>query len=278
MAPQDCEDQVLLLRQQLREEQERRIKTEYSLQLAQDIIDGINAIIWEADHQTFQFKFVNKRAEAILGYPVSAWLKDPAFWLSILHPEDRKWAVTFCSTATEQGRDHEFEYRAIARDGRVVWLHDKVYVIRDAAGNVQKLRGFMADITEKKKAQESLRDTHERLRLAQEIAGFGVADWNIRNGDISWSVELPVLKGLASSNQLSEWLTLVHPEDRVKVDAELDRAVRELDAYDINVRLVPPQGPGVSLHIRGQVLPGDDGKAARALVVVMPMTGVAQPA
>lgn len=269
MGQQDGDEAFMALRTQLREEQALRKKAEYSLQLSQDIIDGINAIIWEADHQTFQFKFVNKRAESILGYPVSAWLKDPAFWLSILHPEDRKWAVTFCSTATEQGRDHEFEYRAKAADGRIVWLHDKVYVIRDASGSVQKLRGFMTDITERKLAEQRLSEASERLRQAQLIARLGMVDWNIRTGDVTWSVELPELRGIAADQKFDSWMAAIHASDREPVEDELRSAIRELREYGFSCRICQVDGQVCVLKVRGRVLAGEDGMAERAVGVVM---------
>lgn len=263
------DDLVLQLREQLQQEQERRKRIEYSLHVAQDIIDGINAIIWEADHETFQFKFVNKRAETILGYPVSDWLGDPAFWLSILHPEDRKWAVTFCSVATEQGRDHEFEYRALARDGRTVWLHDKVYIIRDSSGRVQKLRGFMTDITERKQAEQRLADANERLRQAQLVAGLGIVDWDLTNNTVTWSVELPALQGIAPDGQFRSWMAAIHDDDRMTVENKLQSAIGGLMDYELAFRIRKLDGTYCALKVRGRILAGEDGKPARALGVVM---------
>ncbi len=136
----------------------------------QDLLEGLDAIVWEADATTWQFTFVSRRAQDILGYPVASWLADPAFWPSIIHPEDRDRAVSFCRVATGEGRDHDFEYRALAADARVVWLRDIVRVVKDARGRAVQLGGLMVDVSEEKRAEEALRRAEQRYRTLFEEA------------------------------------------------------------------------------------------------------------
>jgi len=118
-----------------------------------DRVEGLNAIVWEADARTAQFTYINRYAEVLLGYPIAHWLDAPEFWPTHLHPEDRDWAVALRRTATEQGQDHDFEYRFISASGRVVWLRDIVRVVTDEGGRATSLRGVMVDITEHKSAE-----------------------------------------------------------------------------------------------------------------------------
>lgn len=134
-----------------------------------DIVQGLDAIVWEADAATWQFTFVNERAQAILGYPVEQWLTESDFWVNHIHPEDRREAVAYCRTAIVEGKDHEFEYRAVAADGRLVWLRDIVRVVKDNKGQVRQLRGVMVNITERKRAEERLQHNFERIRALQDI-------------------------------------------------------------------------------------------------------------
>lgn len=120
------------------------------------LVQELDAVFWECDPVTFQFDFVSKRAERLLGYPVARWL-EPGFWASILHPEDRHWALDFCVECTRDGQDHAFEYRMNAADGRALWFRDVVYVIRDAQGRPSKLRGVMLDITHERQARPEVR-------------------------------------------------------------------------------------------------------------------------
>ena len=126
-----------------------------------NLVQTLGAIFWEADPKTMQFTFVSKRAEEILGYPSESW-KQPGFWPSILHPEDRDAALELATAAAEDGRDHEFEYRALSAAGEVRWLKNIVHVTRDPAGRARHLRGVMVDMTEQKEVEQILEESKER--------------------------------------------------------------------------------------------------------------------
>jgi PAS domain S-box-containing protein len=132
-----------------------------------DLVNSVEGIVWEADAATFRFSFVSDQAERILGYPVERWLSEPTFWKDHLHPQDREWAVPFCERATSENRDHDFEYRMIAADGRVVWLHDLVTVVVDD-GRATQLRGVMVDITDRKHAETALQERAGLLDLTHD--------------------------------------------------------------------------------------------------------------
>lgn len=201
-----------------------------------DLVQGLDAIVWEMDAVTGKFTFVSDRAQDILGYPVSQWLNEPTFWQDrMLHPEDRDWCVNFCKTATNEGRDHEFQYRAIAADGRIVWLKDVVRVVKDECDRPKLLRGVMVDITKEKEAeektqqllreraarievetvQEALRKSEERYRCLVEATAQII--WNTTaKGEFvtlqpGWSAftgqTYEELKGWG-------WLNAVHPDDQ----------------------------------------------------------------
>jgi len=146
----------LRLTDELAEERRRVSEIEHRYR---GLIDRLDAIFWEADAATFEFTYVSPRAEPLLGYPIERWLDEPGFWATILHPDDRDWVVDCCATATREGRDNDFEYRALAADGRVVWLRDMVYLELDEAGQARLLKGVMLDITAQKKVEDALRES-----------------------------------------------------------------------------------------------------------------------
>ncbi len=136
-----------------------------------DLVQGLDAIVWEADVESGRFTFVSQRAEAILGYPIERWLDEPDFWANrIVHPDDREWAVSFTRAELAAGRDHEFEYRAVTADGRVLWLRDFIRVGLDGQGRARHLRGVKVNITERKRAEEALRS---RARQQAAVADLG---------------------------------------------------------------------------------------------------------
>jgi len=153
------------------EEAARESRKKYEM-----LINSLDGIVWEADPSTFQFTFVSKQAERLLGYPVEQWLNEPAFWKDHLHPDDREQAVSYCIACTAEGRSHEFEYRMIAADGRFVWLRDIVSVI-STNNQAVNLYGLLIDITERRKLEEQLMHSQKMESIGQ-LAGGVAHDFN----------------------------------------------------------------------------------------------------
>ncbi len=142
------------------------------------LLETTNAIPWEANANTWRFTYVGPQAVKLLGYSTAQWYEKD-FWVTHIHPEDREFAIEFCEKSSRTSKDYEFEYRIIAADGRVVWLHDIVDV-QSFNGVPETLRGFMVDITERKRAEQALREAHDQLESrvrerTQELAEANAA-------------------------------------------------------------------------------------------------------
>ena len=121
----------------------------------ESLINTIDGVVWESDPVTFNFTFISKKSEDILGYTAEEWLSSPGFWADHVHPDDREWVVNYCTVCTTNLEQHDFEYRMIAKGGNVVWLRDIVNVIVEK-GKAVLLRGIMIDITRNKQAEKDL--------------------------------------------------------------------------------------------------------------------------
>jgi PAS domain S-box-containing protein len=153
-----------------------------SEQRYRDLVESLDAVVWEADPQTECFTFVSRRAEGLLGYPLAEWLESPDFWARLVHPDDREQARAGRWDAVAGGAD-TLSYRVTAADGRVLWVQDTVSVVRDESGRAGRLRGVMVDITDRIRAKEQ----QIKMAVAREIqqglfpaaapclAGFDVA-------------------------------------------------------------------------------------------------------
>lgn len=148
----------------LEREQLARTIAEATEQRFRDLVNGLDhAIFWEADANTLQFCFVSQSAQMLLGYPSDHWLQKPDFWINLIHPDEQEEILLRRRTETQQGQDHEIQYRCIAANGNVVWLRDKAYLVRNGKGTVEKLRGLLLDITESKEAETALRTYADEL-------------------------------------------------------------------------------------------------------------------
>jgi len=210
------------------EAQARAVAEEHDLYA--QLVRDVDAVVWEADPRTWVFTFVSQRAETLFGYPLSRWLEDSGFWASLIHPEDREQAVRTCSTATAQGRDHEFEYRMITADGKVLWIRDMVRVILNDTGEAVRLRGVLVDITAHKHAQEQVEHV-----VSSALCLLWQAHVEDRGDHLHW--DLSVLDECAAQRFLPlrlapgesygcAWLASRHPSDVPRLAATSAKAIR----------------------------------------------------
>lgn len=102
-----------------------------------------------------------------LGYSIDEWHNTPHLWVSLLHPDDRERVLQETKVATAAGAETEYEYRVVAKDGSVVWLHDRGRFVSDANGK-RVWQGVMLDITERKQVDVKLRESEEKHRTILE--------------------------------------------------------------------------------------------------------------
>ncbi len=137
-----------------------------SVEHLHELLESTLAVPWEANAKTWQFTYVGPQAVRLLGYPVEQWYQKD-FWVQHLHPEDRDYAVDFCVRSSRTLKDYVFDYRMIASDKRVIWLHDIVSVVA-TDGVPERLRGYMIDISKRKVAEEELNRYRDQLEQKVE--------------------------------------------------------------------------------------------------------------
>jgi PAS domain S-box-containing protein len=179
-----------------------RKRTENALKGSEEslrvLLETTNAIPWEADAKTWQFTYVGPKATELLGYSPEQW-HEKDFWASHIHPEDREFAIRTCLESSAKCKDFEFEYRMVSSEGKTVWVHD-IASVETLDGAPQTLRGFMVDITERKKAEESLRENEERTRLIVDSALDAVVTMDTRGLITGWNPQAETIFGWPSED------------------------------------------------------------------------------
>ncbi len=135
-------------------------------QLAENIREGF----WLADADTKELVYVNPAFERIWGRSSAELCGNPDCWLDALHPEDRLRVLRAYRTRAAVG-DYAEEFRVIRRDGSERWVYDRGFPVRDPAGRVIRVAGIAEDVTERKRAEDALRQSNEELEtLVQSIS------------------------------------------------------------------------------------------------------------
>ncbi len=105
--------------------------------------------------------YVSPQIETLLGYTVREWTEQPILWYDRLHLEDRdRWNIEFSRTVawTEPFKG---DYRFLAKDGHVVWIHGEAKIVRDPFGRPSFIQGIGYDITAMKRIEEELRQARD---------------------------------------------------------------------------------------------------------------------
>jgi len=142
-----------------------------SQQKMEALIHSIDGIVWERTPDTFQFTFVSRQSEDILGYAPQAWLDNPNFWEERLQPQDAAKAIQTAREMAARGQPYTYEYRMIAADGRTLWVRESGMVLVEK-GKPVALRGIFQDITRQKQDAEELDKLNRQLIDASRSAGM----------------------------------------------------------------------------------------------------------
>jgi PAS domain S-box-containing protein len=124
-------------------------------------ITFIEAPAPDAPRET-RLTYVSPQVEALLGYTSEELTSDPTSFERTVHPGDRERVIEANVRSEETGEPFDQVYRRITKDGRVVWLHTRAVLVRNDDGSPRYWHGMSLDISERMRAEESLREMEDR--------------------------------------------------------------------------------------------------------------------
>ncbi|QKQ72437.1 PAS domain S-box protein [Nostoc sp. TCL240-02] len=228
--------------------------------------ENTHAVIWIASPGSFQTLYVSPAYEKIWGRSCQSLLEKPESWIDNVHPDDRQ-LTTKAAKQQLSGEPALAEYRILRPDGSVRWIWDRSFTVYDDQREVQFYGGIAEDITERKLAEESLRQSEARLNLATEAAQMGIWDRNMIANTAIWSANMGPLYGLPVNTlcpTVEEYFNLIHPEDRESVASNIARMIKEGNG-SIEYRVVWPDGSLHWLNCKGQTYYNEIGQPIRMI-------------
>jgi PAS domain S-box-containing protein len=204
--------------------------------------------------------YVSPQVEPMLGYPADLWRDDPDLIKRVIHPDDLDRVLHELAAVRKTGEPLRTEYRCIASDGRIVWVEDLTFLVRDENGTPQNVQGFLLDITERKHAEESMVESEEKFRtLVSNVPGIVFrceldVDWTMHF--ISETIEQ--ISGYPASdfigNKERTFTSIIHPDDVDLLARAVDEAVAADRAYTTEYRIVTQNGEIRWVLERGQAV------------------------
>ena len=174
----------------VRDAEERLRGTQSALALA---MRGGRMGWWQRDLLTEEVTW-SPELEELFGLAPAAFAGDESVFLAFVHPDDRPAIGLAVADAIATGGDYVVEFRFKHADGSWRWMEGRGRATYED-GQPTKLYGIGIDITERKQTEETIRAREERLRIAAEVGGFGLYDYDLVEGGMYWSPELHRILG-----------------------------------------------------------------------------------
>ena len=213
-------------------------ESEYKLR---QIIDTVPGIVW-ATGPDGENTYANQRLLDYIGVPHRDFRKRG--WQQFVHPDDLPETLKAFHHAIETGTSYEAVHRVRRSDGEFRWHRDHGEPLRDREGRIIQWYGLSIDVDEAKKAEDRLRRSEAYLEEAQRLSHSGVAAYN--ETDILYGSEetfriwgFDPAQGVPSREAVNQ---RIHPDDRDRLLAEVQRAVSEKRNYFFAYRIVLPDG------------------------------------
>ena len=213
------------------------------------IVEHVPAAIYlDEPDGGMQSIYMSPQIAAIAGVTPEAWVQDPTLWLTLIDQEDRAAIEASYSRAAVERQPWRAEYRIHTPDGRTVWIHDETTFLFGPDGEPLFLQGVLFDITERKLAEQALRESERRERDAAERLRALDEMKNTFLAAVSHELRSPLTSILGLSLTLERAPDIEgHDRDdlltRLSANAKkLDRLLKDLlDIDRLNRGIVEPQ-------------------------------------
>ena len=185
-----------------------------------------------------------------------------------IHPDDRQRVIAELLQTLKEPRTFALEYRAQAAQG-YVWLLTHFSPHQAEDGSTSRIIGIGQNITERKQAEETLRQAEERLRMAVQAGSVGLWDMDLNTNRVFYSPEWKQQIGYAADeigDDFMEWQSRVHPDDLEHV-LQLGRAhlAGHLSNFDVEFRLRHKDGSYRWILARAALVLDQAGQPCRVL-------------
>jgi PAS domain S-box-containing protein len=230
---------------------------------------GAREGVWDWNVETGSVVY-SSRWKQMLGYSDEEIEPHVSAWERLVHPEDRQRADRAHESVINGAPRYESEFRLRHKDGHYIHVLSRGSPVRRwPGGPVVRIVGTHLDLTERIRANDQLRESEERLRLAFAGAQEGVWDWNLETGVVVYSPRWKEMLGYSDGEiepHVRAWERLLHPEDRPRADKLHEDLGRGGWTYEGEFRLRHKDGHYVHVLSRGYPIRREPGGAVVRIV------------
>ncbi len=221
-----------------------------------------------------RFLYVSAGIERLFGVPVAAVLADPDTLYRLIHPDERAGFHAAREAAARAGVPFDREFRHLTAAGGLKWVHLRTVPGKLADGRAV-WNGVIQDVTDRRRAEEALRESEERLRFTLETTQVGTWNHDLRTGVIHRTPRHDQIfgyPGLHPAFDYDTFLGHLHPDDRGGVDRTYRDAMAAGRDWEFECRIVRTDGAERWLWAKGSFHRAADGTPALTAGLVMDVT------
>ena len=197
-----------------------------------------------------------------------------------IHPDDQGPTAENLGRAISTGRDVEAHFRIVLPEGTTRYMYGIGRPLVNPSGDIDEFLGAVTDVTAAKQADEALRRSESYLAEAQRLTRTGSGAWSVPGWDALYlSEEWYRIYGFDPRQGLGAWkdrLQRIHPEDLAKVQEAKDRATKEKSDYEVDHRIVLPDGTVKYTHTVGHPVLNASGDVEQFVCTMMDVTAAKQ--
>jgi len=182
------------------------------------IASTVHEVFWLRDTQTLEMLYVNPAYETVWGRTCASLYTNPTSFLDAVHPDDKDRIMKAIAVQRETGTSFNEEYRIVRPDNSLRWVWGQTFPIKNEAGQVYRIAASVMDVTERRQAEEALRDSEAKFRAVVENSHDGILFSDANATILYRSPSYQRLNGYTDEERVGHaGFDTVHPDDLDRV-------------------------------------------------------------
>jgi PAS domain S-box-containing protein len=226
------------------------------------------------DDQRMEMQFISTGLYEITGVTPEIVMSDPQKLFTLIHPEDREQCDQILQSAIVSLQPFTNEFRLISASGQVKWVRDSARLSPLVAGGVI-IDGVLIDISDRKQAEESLRQSENNLAEAQRLAHLGSWQYDLTTRHTVWSDEVFRIFGLEVGQPIPSYRELLSKyglRDTTKIATSLRQVVVNGQSFEVESEITRLDGTLRYLLVKGSPVFNPKGQVSEIFGMVLDIT------